>query len=136
MADIVLICWLVVDVNECLAKPSPCNYQCRNLRGNYQCICAPGQKRLPDGKSCVGAHLCSLVYWPYGIINFHKWNYWACEYKGISYVSVTCEAHLQTLQNAKGFNNSNGVTFTLKYCASFVFIFTRKTMIAHLWGER
>ncbi|XP_071515843.1 hemicentin-1-like [Panulirus ornatus] len=43
-----------LDVNECLAKPSPCNYQCRNLRGTYQCICASGQKRLPDGKSCVG----------------------------------------------------------------------------------
>ncbi|XP_069163060.1 hemicentin-1 isoform X2 [Procambarus clarkii] len=42
------------DVDECVTTPSPCNYQCHNLRGTYQCICAPGQQRLPDGKSCVG----------------------------------------------------------------------------------
>ncbi|XP_050723288.1 hemicentin-1-like isoform X2 [Eriocheir sinensis] len=43
-----------LDVNECLASPPPCSYQCHNLRGTYQCVCPPGQQRLPDGKSCVG----------------------------------------------------------------------------------
>ncbi|XP_063600048.1 hemicentin-1-like [Penaeus indicus] len=43
-----------LDVNECLASPPPCKYQCHNLRGTYECICGPGEQRLPDGKSCVG----------------------------------------------------------------------------------
>lgn len=55
--------WLATgtDVNECLSSPSPCSYQCHNLRGTYQCVCPPGQQRLPDGKSCVGEHLTHLV---------------------------------------------------------------------------
>ncbi|XP_076053538.1 hemicentin-1-like, partial [Oratosquilla oratoria] len=46
-----------LDVNECLWVPSPCSFQCRNTEGDFECICAPGQERLPDGKSCIGLKL-------------------------------------------------------------------------------
>lgn len=42
------------DINECLQSPSPCSYRCRNLRGDFECICPAGQKRLADRKSCAG----------------------------------------------------------------------------------
>lgn len=43
-----------VDTNECLQIPKPCSFRCRNLPGDFECVCAPGHKRLPDGKTCAG----------------------------------------------------------------------------------
>ncbi|KFQ35273.1 Hemicentin-2, partial [Merops nubicus] len=31
-----------IDVNECLQFPPPCAFECRNLRGSYECLCPPG----------------------------------------------------------------------------------------------
>ncbi|KAK4811634.1 hypothetical protein QYF61_022727 [Mycteria americana] len=44
------------DVNECLQSPPPCAFECRNLRGSYECLCPPGRTLLP-GSECgtVGA---------------------------------------------------------------------------------
>ncbi|KFQ07056.1 Hemicentin-2, partial [Leptosomus discolor] len=32
-----------VDINECLRFPPPCAFECRNLRGSYECRCPPGR---------------------------------------------------------------------------------------------
>ncbi|KFP19291.1 Hemicentin-2, partial [Egretta garzetta] len=32
-----------LDVNECLQSPPPCAFECRNLRGSYECLCPPGR---------------------------------------------------------------------------------------------
>lgn len=38
------------DVNECLQFPPPCAFECRNLRGSYECLCPPGRTLLPGGE--------------------------------------------------------------------------------------
>lgn len=43
-----------IDINECLQRPPLCSYNCHNLPGDFECICAPGSKRLPDRKTCAG----------------------------------------------------------------------------------
>ena len=42
------------DINECEENPSICSYQCKNIQGGFECICAPGQVRLADRRSCAG----------------------------------------------------------------------------------
>ncbi|KAL8608110.1 hypothetical protein ACOMHN_016565 [Nucella lapillus] len=43
-----------VDINECEETPEICSYRCRNLWGDFECLCPPGQLRLADRKSCAG----------------------------------------------------------------------------------
>lgn len=38
------------DINECLNFPPPCAFECRNLRGSYECLCPAGQAVLPGGR--------------------------------------------------------------------------------------
>lgn len=38
------------DINECLHFPPPCAFECRNLRGSYECLCPPGMVLLPEGE--------------------------------------------------------------------------------------
>lgn len=38
------------DVNECLQFPPPCAFECRNLRGSYECLCPAGRTLLPGGQ--------------------------------------------------------------------------------------
>lgn len=38
------------DVNECLQFPAPCAFECRNLRGSYECLCPAGRTALPGGQ--------------------------------------------------------------------------------------
>lgn len=38
------------DVNECLQFPPPCTFECRNLRGSYECLCPAGKTLLPGGQ--------------------------------------------------------------------------------------
>ena len=45
---------LFSDIDECADNPSVCNYRCKNTHGGFECICAPGQVRLADRKSCAG----------------------------------------------------------------------------------
>ena len=48
------VCGILVDIDECSENPSICSYKCENIYGDYECICAPGQVRLADRKSCAG----------------------------------------------------------------------------------
>lgn len=41
------------DVDECLLK-KPCQHECRNTVGSFHCLCPPGYKLLPNGRSCKG----------------------------------------------------------------------------------
>ncbi|XP_077986992.1 hemicentin-1-like [Glandiceps talaboti] len=43
-----------LDINECRQSSHVCRYQCRNLRGTYECICRPGETRLSNRKGCAG----------------------------------------------------------------------------------
>lgn len=38
------------DINECLHFPPPCAFECRNLRGSYECLCPAGKTLLPGGQ--------------------------------------------------------------------------------------
>jgi len=31
-----------------------CQHECRNSLGSYRCVCPPGYRLLPDGKTCHG----------------------------------------------------------------------------------
>ncbi|KAA8592798.1 hypothetical protein FQN60_018253 [Etheostoma spectabile] len=46
-----------VDVDECLLR-KPCQHECRNTIGSFQCLCPPGYQLLPNGKSCKDINEC------------------------------------------------------------------------------
>uniref|UniRef100_A0A087YHW1 Cell adhesion molecule-related/down-regulated by oncogenes n=1 Tax=Poecilia formosa TaxID=48698 RepID=A0A087YHW1_POEFO len=45
------------DVDECLLK-KPCQHKCRNTVGSFHCLCPPGYKLLPNGRSCKDIDEC------------------------------------------------------------------------------
>ncbi|CAK8693060.1 unnamed protein product [Clavelina lepadiformis] len=47
------------DVNECLASPSPCSFDCRNTDGSYECVCPKGYQTDGSGRGCVDVDECS-----------------------------------------------------------------------------
>lgn len=44
---------LCTDVDECLLR-KPCQHECRNTIGSFQCLCPSGYQLLPNGRSCKG----------------------------------------------------------------------------------
>ncbi|XP_033947808.1 hemicentin-1 [Pseudochaenichthys georgianus] len=46
-----------VDVDECLLR-KPCQHECRNTIGSFQCTCPHGYQLLPNGKSCKDIDEC------------------------------------------------------------------------------
>ncbi|KAF7658577.1 hypothetical protein LDENG_00010770 [Lucifuga dentata] len=47
-----------VDVDECLLR-KPCQHDCRNTVGSFQCLCPPGYQLLPNSRSCKDIDECS-----------------------------------------------------------------------------
>ncbi|KAK1155520.1 hemicentin-1-like [Acipenser oxyrinchus oxyrinchus] len=46
-----------VDVDECLQR-KPCQHDCRNTQGSYQCTCPSGYQLLPNGRNCKDVDEC------------------------------------------------------------------------------
>ncbi|XP_075903122.1 hemicentin-1 [Nelusetta ayraudi] len=46
-----------VDVDECQLR-KPCQHECRNTIGSFQCLCPPGYQLLPNGRSCKDIDEC------------------------------------------------------------------------------
>ncbi|XP_034025662.1 LOW QUALITY PROTEIN: hemicentin-1 [Thalassophryne amazonica] len=46
-----------VDVDECLLR-KPCQHECRNTIGSFQCLCPPGYQLLPNGRICKDIDEC------------------------------------------------------------------------------
>ncbi|ERE65827.1 epidermal growth factor-like protein 6, partial [Cricetulus griseus] len=46
------------DVNECGAKPRPCQHRCVNTHGSYKCFCLSGHMLLPDA-TCSNSRTCA-----------------------------------------------------------------------------
>ncbi|XP_041856289.1 hemicentin-1 [Melanotaenia boesemani] len=46
-----------VDVDECLLR-KPCQHECHNTIGSFQCSCPPGYQLLPNGRSCKDIDEC------------------------------------------------------------------------------
>uniref|UniRef100_A0A8C4IV11 Hemicentin-2 n=1 Tax=Dicentrarchus labrax TaxID=13489 RepID=A0A8C4IV11_DICLA len=46
-----------VDVDECALR-KPCQHECRNTVGSFQCLCPPGYQLLPNGRSCKDIDEC------------------------------------------------------------------------------
>ncbi|XP_028312888.1 hemicentin-1 [Gouania willdenowi] len=47
-----------VDVDECKLR-RPCQHECRNTIGSFQCLCPPGYQLLPNGRSCKDIDECA-----------------------------------------------------------------------------
>ncbi|XP_069039515.1 hemicentin-1 isoform X2 [Lepisosteus oculatus] len=47
-----------VDVDEC-AQRRPCQHECRNTPGSFQCLCPPGFQLLPNGRNCKDIDECA-----------------------------------------------------------------------------
>ncbi|XP_074779784.1 hemicentin-2 [Athene noctua] len=45
------------DLDEC-QMPNQCQHQCRNSPGSYRCVCPPGYRLLPNGKTCHDMDEC------------------------------------------------------------------------------
>ncbi|KAL4660770.1 hemicentin-1-like [Arapaima gigas] len=48
-----------VDVDECQLR-KPCQHECRNVLGSYQCLCPPGYQLLPNGRTCKDIDECAV----------------------------------------------------------------------------
>ncbi|KAM4616042.1 hemicentin-1 [Polymixia lowei] len=48
-----------VDVDECVTR-KPCQHECRNTVGSFQCLCPPGYQLLPNGRSCRDIDECAV----------------------------------------------------------------------------
>ncbi|KAM9743449.1 hemicentin-1 [Menidia menidia] len=46
-----------VDVDECVVR-KPCQHDCRNTIGSFQCFCPPGYQLLPNGRNCRDIDEC------------------------------------------------------------------------------
>ncbi|XP_073415578.1 hemicentin-2 isoform X1 [Dendrobates tinctorius] len=46
------------DVDECRQR-SPCQHECRNTEGSYQCLCPSGYRLLPNNRNCQDIDECS-----------------------------------------------------------------------------
>lgn len=47
---------LCTDVDECQLR-KPCQHECRNTVGSFQCLCPAGYQLLPNGRNCKGKNL-------------------------------------------------------------------------------
>uniref|UniRef100_A0A4W5NLJ9 EGF-like domain-containing protein n=1 Tax=Hucho hucho TaxID=62062 RepID=A0A4W5NLJ9_9TELE len=48
-----------VDVDECLLR-NPCQHECRNTIGSFQCLCPTGYQLLSNGRSCTDIDECAV----------------------------------------------------------------------------
>ncbi|XP_067893515.1 hemicentin-1 isoform X1 [Heterodontus francisci] len=46
-----------IDINECENK-EPCQHDCKNTAGSYQCLCPSGYRLMPNGKACHDVDEC------------------------------------------------------------------------------
>ncbi|KAM4818070.1 epidermal growth factor-like protein 6 [Thomomys bottae] len=53
------------DVNECGAKPRPCQHRCVNTHGSYKCFCLSGYMLMPDA-TCINSRTCARINCQYG----------------------------------------------------------------------
>ncbi|XP_066500795.1 hemicentin-1-like isoform X2 [Hoplias malabaricus] len=49
---------ICVDVDECVVR-KPCQHQCRNTDGSFQCFCPTGFRILPNGRNCQDVDECT-----------------------------------------------------------------------------
>ncbi|KAM6117600.1 hemicentin-2 [Phoenicopterus ruber ruber] len=47
-----------IDLDECQML-NQCQHECRNSPGSYRCLCPPGYRLLPNGKSCHDVDECA-----------------------------------------------------------------------------
>ncbi|CAL8251670.1 unnamed protein product [Boreogadus saida] len=48
-----------VDVDECVLR-KPCQHDCRNTIGSFQCLCPHGYQLLANGRSCKDINECAM----------------------------------------------------------------------------
>lgn len=48
------------DIDECAFK-KPCQHECRNTIGSYQCTCPPGYQLLSNGRTCKGESFAFFI---------------------------------------------------------------------------
>ncbi|CAH2316004.1 hemicentin-2 [Pelobates cultripes] len=46
------------DIDECHQR-SPCQHECRNTEGSYQCLCPSGYRLLPNNRNCQDIDECA-----------------------------------------------------------------------------
>ncbi|XP_025060802.1 hemicentin-2 [Alligator sinensis] len=47
-----------IDLDECQAQ-NLCQHECKNTEGSYRCLCPPGYRLLPNGKTCQDIDECA-----------------------------------------------------------------------------
>lgn len=42
------------DIDECLSQPEPCEQECTNNIGSFECTCNTGYRLQGNGRNCSG----------------------------------------------------------------------------------
>ena len=50
----IIMCIVIIDIDECLMDNGGCNYVCNNEMGTFSCSCTTGYELQPDGITCIG----------------------------------------------------------------------------------
>ena len=74
LCTLIYLITIVSDINECVATPSPCQQECTNYPGSYECYCRDGYRLASDNRFCNGmfpVHPLYLWVCTLGLYRYH-----------------------------------------------------------------
>ncbi|MEQ2181758.1 hypothetical protein GOODEAATRI_014796, partial [Goodea atripinnis] len=114
-------------VDECLLK-KPCQHECRNTIGSFHCLCPPGYKLLPNGRSCKGGSPLLLQYKLLTLPSGIPLNHNVVRLSAFSESGILQERTSFTILEQESVTGMVGRVFDIKDEAGRGIIFTRRVL--------
>ncbi len=61
MLSLLILCFVIIDVDECVANIDGCSQTCTNYNGSFLCSCGLGYILAADDLGCDGNCFTSIV---------------------------------------------------------------------------